>query len=64
MRGGQIPDDLLDDVRTTEILDLWGGTPSMWDEEDKHEIDRLLAIKRAIGRWRVQEAKSARLGKK
>ena len=64
MRGGSIPPDLVDDVRMVELLDAWGGYPSMWDREDKHEIDRLLAVKRAIGRWHAQEAKSAQLAQR
>ena len=64
MRGGTIPPDLVDEVRTYELIKEFGGTPSQWDEEDYHEVNRLLAIGRAINRWRTQEAKSARLGKK
>jgi hypothetical protein len=61
MRGGRIPPDLVDEVRTVELLDTWGGYPSEWDKQDKHELDRLLAVKRAMTRWQTQEAKSASL---
>lgn len=58
MRGGRIPSDLVEDVWTVELCELFHCLPSQLDEEDKHEIDKLLAIKRALNRWHTHEAKS------
>ena len=56
MNHGAIPHDLVDDVRTIELMETFGGMPSQWDKEDKHEIDRLLAVSRGLNSARRKEA--------
>ena len=38
-------------------MEAFGGVPSQWDREDKHEIDRLLAVRRGLISARNEEAR-------
>jgi hypothetical protein len=55
-----IPADLVDDVKESELCEMFHCLPSQLDGEDYHRLMRTVAIRHAIQGWRANEAELKR----
>jgi hypothetical protein len=58
LRGGEVPDEYVEDYNDLELCKLYSCTPAELDAQDYHRIQRHLTIENAVRRYDALDAEA------